>query len=440
MGDLELKLNVEEMDMNALNRVTPLVVLLLAGCNLVVIADGEVDWSLQAGVTCQQYGISTWQVNLSGPDAVAPLTTTCIGSGGYATPLFSAAEGTYTATVRALSSAGAQIGVSRTITNTLRSSYGITHFDVGTFSSADLNPSFVCGNGVCESSAGESCQNCAADCTCGTCGNSVCDAGESCSTCPSDCSCSTAHLHALWSINGTEDGTDNGLSWDSCTEVGAQYVRITIDSSTTDLPCGGSTKSAMNTASAGGDISVGAGSHTISAQLLDSGKNGLTSIASTTGTFAVGNTLTQAFNFDWDAFVGAIKTSTTGVYQFTTSFEGKSCSQVSWVKYEMALLSLGGSAVTPAPQVCDSYANCFSADGNSTNACVDSSNVQKMSAITWGSYKLKLMGTLTDKTACYSVDDGAGNKEVDILIGAGTENPIVPHDMKKIYPAASGCL
>lgn len=48
-----------------------------------------------------------------------------------------------------------------------------------------------CGDGVCNQSAGEYCDNCSADCgTCLTpppCGNGVCDEGETCSSCQADC-------------------------------------------------------------------------------------------------------------------------------------------------------------------------------------------------------------------------------------------------------------
>jgi len=51
-------------------------------------------------------------------------------------------------------------------------------------------PSFVCGNGVCES--GEDCNTCATDCFAGSgasCGNGVCEAGdgEDCKSCAADC-------------------------------------------------------------------------------------------------------------------------------------------------------------------------------------------------------------------------------------------------------------
>ena len=427
--------------------VTPLVALVgLVGCNLIVIADGEVDWTLQAGTTCQMYGISQWAVTVQGPDAIPTTMIPCSTAGDYTSGVFHAAEGTYTATVRALGSTGAQIGVPRgPVSATILSRYGLTHLNVGIFTATDLAPTFTCGNSVCESSAGETCQNCPADCACGTCGNGTCEPGlgETCGTCPTDCSCSTSKLHAMWSINGTEDGTDDGLSWDTCDEVQASYVRIGVDGSPSDLPCGGSSKQAMNTASAGGDISVAAGTHTITVQLLDAGKNNITSQASSSQTFGTGNVLSMPVNFNWDAFVGIIKTQTTGWYLFATTFEGKSCQQANWLQSEISMLYLNGSPVSNFyPQVCDQYQNCYTADGNSTGKCSDTSRPQTMqsSSLIWGSYKLKLQATLIDKSACYSVGDQSNGYETDILIGAGHTNPVVLHDLSKLASAAAGCL
>ncbi|MBV8759858.1 MAG: hypothetical protein JO257_21390 [Deltaproteobacteria bacterium] len=47
----------------------------------------------------------------------------------------------------------------------------------------------VCGNGVCEGSAGELCSGCSMDCNVTTivCGNEQCEAGEDGTTCPADC-------------------------------------------------------------------------------------------------------------------------------------------------------------------------------------------------------------------------------------------------------------
>ena len=47
----------------------------------------------------------------------------------------------------------------------------------------------TCGNGVCDSGAGEDCMSCPSDCgTCApSCGNGLCEPGEDCMSCPFDC-------------------------------------------------------------------------------------------------------------------------------------------------------------------------------------------------------------------------------------------------------------
>jgi hypothetical protein len=64
----------------------------------------------------------------------------------------------------------------------------------GEFCPEDCDPGptpGVCGNGVCEADAGETCASCPADCgSCGgECGNGICEPGrgETCSSCSQDC-------------------------------------------------------------------------------------------------------------------------------------------------------------------------------------------------------------------------------------------------------------
>jgi cysteine-rich repeat protein len=59
-------------------------------------------------------------------------------------------------------------------------------FDTAVFIQAGSLVSVPCGNGMCESSDGESCVNCPADCG-SCCGNGTCDSGESTAICPADC-------------------------------------------------------------------------------------------------------------------------------------------------------------------------------------------------------------------------------------------------------------
>jgi hypothetical protein len=58
--------------------------------------------------------------------------------------------------------------------------------DSAVFIQAGSLVSVPCGNGTCETSEGETCVNCPADCG-SCCGNGLCDSGESTASCPADC-------------------------------------------------------------------------------------------------------------------------------------------------------------------------------------------------------------------------------------------------------------
>jgi hypothetical protein len=364
----------------------------LVGCNLTLVADAQVQWKLEG--TCAQLGIYQWLVSLQGPEYVAPHTVLCSTSSAYPQSYgaaFSIAEGTYVATVQALDANGTALGRSRSSQPVIVRSGAIANYlDAGTFTANDFSP----------------------------------------------------QVHVYYSINGTVDGTDEGLSWDLCSEVGAAYLRVTIDGTTTqDLTCG-TTAATMN-----GYVSVAVGTHTFSAVLLNSSK---TPITTQTNTETLSNlSLSQpgqiSANFAWDSFLSPIKENTLGWYWFSTAFEGGlTCAQMTGVVTgEISLIKLNGTAVTPAPQVCDPNNFCFYADGNGLGQCNDSTvtQIMKSSTLKWGSYKLLLQATKNDgiNTACFSVMDDANNKEVDIIIGAGQTNPVDQLTLKKIYPAASGC-
>jgi len=385
LGDFNIRSN----DMRK-RWITPLVAITgLVACQLVLFGDTEVRWGLSG--TCADYGIKLWEVTLTGRSYEPPMTFSCTdASKSLSSGLITVEEGTYTASVRAISAGGTTLAT-RSSSGVIMSTAGTVYFiDVGTFSAAD----FTGG---------------------------------------------AASVKALWTINDTEDGTENGLSFDTCDEVGAAYVRVTLDGTTSqDLPCGTS-KQTMN-----GTVSVAAGSHTVTAVMLDASKTAIThpTQQATLPNVTVSQPVEFVANFAWSDFLSPIKENTIGTYRFDTSFENQTCSQVNWVTNELSLILLNGQAVTPAPQVCDAFNFCYAADGNSLGKCSSPGGILTMSSSTlkWGSYKLKLQGTLPDKTACYSVMDEAGNKEIDILIGAGTVNPVDELDLKKITPAAAGCL
>lgn len=84
-----------------------------------------------------------------------------------------------------------------------------------------------CGNGKCESAAGENCGNCGDDCGCGPgficyqdecepepkCGNGKCEPGENCGWCPKDCKCKLGY--------GCDEGKCKPCK-DYCTDTGKE--------------------------------------------------------------------------------------------------------------------------------------------------------------------------------------------------------------------------
>jgi hypothetical protein len=378
-----------------------LAVLGLIACSVVMVGETEVRWSLDG--TCAQYSIAEWEVVLQGRDYVSRQIP-CSSSTGISTGIISVAEGAYTATVRAKSVNGAVLATRQSSGQILSTAGVVYYIDVGAFTAADFQGG-ACGNGVCD------------------------PATETCSTSPADCGqCTTPKVHVFWTINGTEDGSDKGLSWDTCDEVGAAFLRLTIDGTTIqDLPCS-PTKSSMNAS-----LDVTAGSHTFAAVLVDTTKTPVTSQTDTVTLSGISAAQPGELlvNFDWDSFIPAIKGTKLGDFLFTTSFEGKTCAQVPHIAHEISLLKLNGTAVTPAPQVCDASSFCYPADGNTPGKCSGPADTMRIKQVLWGIYTLLLQGTLSTKEMCYTVKNDQGQNQVDILIGAGTVNPVVPLDLKK---------
>jgi len=186
---------------------------------------------------------------------------------------------------------------------------------------------------------------------------------------------------------------------------------------------------------AGGNMSAavtlsGATTPTVRVRLLDSSGNAITTwTAEKSADPKSGSTDTWEYvaEFYWDSFL-TLKTSMTGDYWFDVTYEGQTCTTTSpGVVHQVGLLKLDGTAVDPAPDVCNaSGGSCTPVDGASYATCTDQD--QKIVDTTWGEYKLKLSGTL-DQTLTYEI---CWEKEFDILIGAGTDNPVQTHDVPRI--------
>jgi hypothetical protein len=417
----------------------------MAGCDVVYVGDMDIGWTVSGATSssaCSTYGIASWRVRVSGPDNRSR-TYACGTAWGTDHDLYGIAEGLYSVTVEALNAGGTAIGTNTESGVLVVSDVAkVTLVDIN-FNASDLVHTSSCGNGVCESSRGETASTCPDDCaTSFVCGNGVCEGtkGETCTNCSTDCgSCAAGQLNVYWNINGTVDGSDKGTSWDTCAEVSASTVTVAIDGGTTQtFDCTGTVPGKMS-----GAMSVATGAHSVSVTL-----NGASGAITTTATGNITVSGSTPAEFYADFFFGSfltIKSSMTGSYLFDTSYEGKSCTQTTpQVLAQVTLLKLNGTPVTA--QVCGPDASCFPSDGVSVGKCYSPQQTQTIAGLKWGFYKLKIQGALDASTGgdiCWETkNDGPqlpapwpvidNSSEVDILVGAGTTNPVVPHDLIRI--------
>ena len=227
-------------------------------------------------------------------------------------------------------------------------------------------------------------------------------------------------LNVYWNLNGTVDGTPKGQSWDTCVEVGAVSAEVEVDGKATTHSCdaGGNQSAAVALAAKPGAVRV---------RLVDAAGAALTTwTPMTPGPTAVpGKTDTWEYvaEFYWDAF----SAKKSGDYWFSTTYEGKTCSQLTPpVQHQVTLLTLGGTAITA--DVCLPSGACVKTNGADLGVCYSASQAQKIKSVGWGEYKLKLSGatgTSPGVNICWE-------KEFDILVGAGSVNPTLDHDVPRI--------
>jgi len=374
----------------------------VAACTLVLTGDLEVNWTLSGG-SCSSYGIYQWMVTASGPEQFSRSYSCVDSASGQTTgPDFHLLdEGYYTITVSAVSSSGATLATQAKNISVM-STAGLPYTLAFGFTASDFTGGYVCGNGICEDTKGETATNCATDCTAGG-----------------------TTIHAYWSINDTTDGTDTGTSWDTCSEVGAASIVINIDGADHTYPC-----TPQNTS-----ISVAAGTHTLTAKLVDGSgtaitqTTGVASLTPTAGTPAV-----FSADFPWNSFNEPIKSSTTGDFLFKTTYAGgHTCSTASpQVDVQIAMLN---GAPTGA-KACDTVTSvCFATNGVAYTTCSD--NAFRVAGLKWGSYTLLAQGAQTvgsgNPEVCWSSAKTAGNPgAIDIIVGAGTTNPTVVMDLEKV--------
>ena len=214
---------------------------------------------------------------------------------------------------------------------------------------------------------------------------------------------------------------------------------ITIDGTPPTVPCNGVGNSvAMSTAISG----LSPGAHQVKVKLLDAANNALTTEASDTLTATVGSSSQEAFEFLFNSFFEPKKSSTMGDYFFKTTYEGgKSCGGPNpKVASQYVLLKLDGTPITK-PVCGPGQSGCPMTNGADKGSCWDPNMNQTISGLKWGAYKLKI--TASPSTAmdlCWSTRDPKTMADtIDIMVGAGSLNPVVTHDLARISNSGA-CL
>ncbi|MBK6849463.1 MAG: hypothetical protein IPG96_18705 [Proteobacteria bacterium] len=225
-------------------------------------------------------------------------------------------------------------------------------------------------------------------------------------------------VEVIWNINGTNGASDDE-SWDRCAEVGAAEALVTVDGTSTSVPCEAGGRMAATI----GNLKLGA--HQVAVKLRNADRADLTTEASAvvrTGTR--GGVLIADFFHDSFLDGAAIR----GDLIFRTTFEGQLCTATRPpVALQITLLRLNGQAVENA-QVCaasgEGVSLCTAVDDRTPRAC--SAGAQRIANLPWGLYKLKLRGAVSDGSASPAV---CWLQEHDVLVGAGTSNPVITLDV-----------
>lgn len=251
-----------------------------------------------------------------------------------------------------------------------------------------------------------------------------------------------ARLNVYWNINGTEDGTATGFSWDKCAEVGAAYAAITVDGVTKYYDC-----HANNNMSVALTIKEGSGTQAVGVKLADKNKIDLTT-ESTGPAYAThakaGIYLTDFYYF---SFLPGIKSSIQGSYKFSTSFEqGQSCTGTApqVVHTTMSLYKtkhFSGSGDAVVTEFCGPDSVCRKTNGADYAKCYAKDQTQRIKSMVWGLYQMTLQGGVGSGAAfqvCWEKKTHKDMKDnpflkgvTDILVGAGDTNPLRKIDLPR---------
>lgn len=355
-----------------------LAVAVLAACT--VLSDLEVTWNIEGSVSkavCSTYGIARWEVEARGPDWVTE--TRACGDSWRAGP-WAVADGYYDITVRALT-AGGQVIAERRVNN--QPVFGLVTHELE-FLHSDFG------------------------------------------TTPGG-----AKINVYWNLNGTQDGTDTGTSWDGCSEVGASKVRVTVDGKAQTFDC--YAKGNMS-----GSVAVSSGAHNVGVRLLDGSGADLTTEATGSVTATESKPGTFVADFYFNSFLGGLKTSMKGTYKFVTTWgSGKAACDGTSPEVDHTVVQLkeagsGNAIVTP---VTGPDGSTFNSDGTTTGKCYKpAAGPLQVKELTWGLYDMRLQGAVNatsgqfqvcweEKSFSDYVDPGTGKYATEILVGAGTSNP-----------------
>ena len=353
----------------------------LFACHPIFFWDMRVAWTLD-GTTkasaCSTYNIGEWVVHATG-DYLIPVTRSFpCGEWDSGQKFFQIEEGHYTVTVRALEQGSNKV---------LGEKIATVHV-----AQDDMDPDQVDLNFT------------ASDfCTGG---------GEG-----------DANIDVYWNINGTEDGTATGESWDKCAEVGAEKVVVTIGCKRTkEFDCHG--KGNMS-----GLVKVAVGDHNIAVKLVDKNGTDLTTEAASTVRAKADKPGEFTADFYYYSFKSALK-STTGTYHYATSF-GKaqtSCLDTTpVVAHTTVYLEQPNGGAPVNVQFCGPDSSCYKTNGADLGKCWAKDKAVTMGGLTWGLYSMTIQGGISGTSgfeACWKKTSHADLKgKTDILVGAGVTNP-----------------
>lgn len=352
--------------------------LMATGCQLAIEQELLIRWTIDgddSASLCTDYQIATWRVEAEGPNLVSA-TIDCELDRWQALRVVE--EGSYDITVTARDAGGQLVG-SRVLRGVFVDGDERSPIDIPiTFTASDFA-------GV---------------------GN--------------------AKIEVFWNINGTVDGSAQGRSWDSCEEVGAAKVSISVGQQKTIHDCSKSgNMSAVITGLSEQQT------YRVSVALLDEHEKEITTVA-TDDIIASQTGGRYTVDFFYDSFLEPIRSGTSGRFLFETTYQGgQTCAGVSpAVDLQLTLLTQGGTTISA--QVCnlDRVACQDTDDGTFDDFSIArtcSDGQQELTPLTWGMYKLRLRGAV-DVGGGFDPDLCWDSGEVDVLVGAGDDNPLMAID------------